>query len=134
MKTRQEAVSYCLTLPDSYEDTPFHDPNWTVIRCARNRKVFAWIFERQGKIWVNVKTDPEWRDFWRNAFEAVIPAYHLNKEHWNSIILDGSVPEKDIRRMIMDSYDLVKPKEKTKNERKKRPADVPDPSDEQERI
>lgn len=114
MKTRQQAVSYCLTFPDSYEDTPFHDPNWTVVRNMQNRKVFAWIFERQGNIWINVKTNPEWRDFWRSAFTSVIPGYHLNKEHWNSIILDGTVPEKDIRRMIADSYDLVKPKKNNK--------------------
>lgn len=112
MKTRQEAVSFCLTLPDTYADAPFHDANWTLVRCRQNGKVFAWIFKRQGNMWINVKTDPEWRDFWRNAFKAVVPAYHLNKEHWNSIILDGSVPDKDVRRMISDSYDLVKPKKK----------------------
>ena len=65
---------------------------------------------------------PEWRDFWREAFEAVIPAYHLNKEHWSSVILNGTVPEKDVRRMIEESYDLVKPdlkKSKAKNKKAK---------------
>lgn len=119
MKTREEAVGFCLTLPDTYEDAPFHDLNWTVVRCRQNRKVFAWIYERQENIWINVKVDPEWRDFWRNAFTAVIPGYHLNKEHWNSIILDGTVPEKDIRRMIADSYDLVRPKIKPSASKRK---------------
>ena len=54
-----------------------------------------------------MKVLPEWRDFWRSAYEAVIPGWHQNKEHWNTIILDGSIPEKDIRRMIKESYDLV---------------------------
>ena len=54
-----------------------------------------------------MKTDPAWRDFWRSTFPSVIPGYHLNKEHWNTIILDGSIPDEDIRRMIAESYDLV---------------------------
>ena len=52
MRTREEAVSYCLKMPDVFEDYPFHDPNWTVIRMKSSRKVFAWIFEREGNIWV----------------------------------------------------------------------------------
>ena len=107
MKTREEAVRYALTFPEVYRDEHFHDPNWTVIRKKKSRKVFLWIFEREGHIWLNVKTDPEWRDFWREVYPSVIPAYHLNKKHWNSIILDGSVPEEKIRQMIGESYDLV---------------------------
>ncbi len=66
MRTRQEAIQYCLSLGGCYEDYPFRDPNWTVI-----------------------------------------PAYHLNKKYWNSIILDGTVPEEDVRRMIQESYRLT---------------------------
>ena len=107
MKTREEAVRYGLTFPEVYRDEPFHDPIWTVIRKKKSRKVFLWIFEREGHIWLNVKADPEWRDFWREVYPSVIPAYHLNKKHWNSIILDGSVPEEKIQQMIGESYDLV---------------------------
>lgn len=108
MRERRDVIDFCLRLWDVYEDYPFHDPNWTVIRHRENRKVFAWIFEREGNIWINVKCDPEWRDFWRNAYKSVVPGYHLNKEHWNSIIMDESVPEGDIQRMIEESYDLTK--------------------------
>lgn len=108
MRERRDVIDFCLRLSDVYEDYPFHDPNWTVIRHRENRKVFAWIFEREGNIWINVKCDPEWRDFWRNAYKSVVPGYHLNKEHWNSIIMDESVPEGDIQRMIEESYDLTK--------------------------
>ena len=107
MTKRQEVIAYCLTYPDVYEDYPFHDSNWCVIRHRKSRRVFAWIFEKEEKIWVNVKCDPQWRDFWREAFPSVIPAYHLNKTHWNSVILDGSIPEKEIKRMIAESYDLT---------------------------
>ena len=107
MKNREELISYCLTFKDTYPDQPFHDPNWTVIRHRGSRKVFAWIFEREGRTWVNVKCSPEWRDFWRQVYPAVIPAYHLNKTHWNSIILDGTIPEEEVKRMIGESYDLT---------------------------
>lgn len=107
MKTREEAVRYGLTFPEVYAEEPFHDPNWTVIRKKKSRKVFLWIFEREGYIWLNVKADLEWRDFWREVYPSVVPAYHLNKKHWNSIILDGSVPEEKIQQMIGESYDLV---------------------------
>ena len=50
-------------------------------------------------MWVNVKVDPQWRDFWRSAYPAVLPGYHQNKEHWNSVRLDGTVPDKEIKRI-----------------------------------
>lgn len=109
---RQEIITLCLKYPNVYEDYPFHDPNWCVMRHKENKKVFAWIFEKDGHIWVNVKCDPEWAAFWRNAFDSVVPAYHLNKTYWNSIILDGNVPDKEIRIMIGNSYDLTVKKRK----------------------
>lgn len=115
MKERREAIDYCLTYNDAYEDYPFEDINWCVIRHKSNKKVFAWIFDKDGYVWINVKCDTEWIDFWRKAFKSVIPAYHLNKTHWNSIILDGTVPDKDIYRMIDESYELTGPKLKGKN-------------------
>ena len=107
MKTRKEALAYGLSFPDTYQDAPFHDDNWQLVRVRGSKKAFLWTYERDGYINLNVKADPEWRDFWRNAFEAVIPGWHQNKEHWNTIILDGSIPDADIKRMIGESYDLV---------------------------
>ena len=107
MQTREEAVSFGLSFKDTYFDTPFRDKNWHLIRVKQNKKAFLWIYELDGCIHLNVKVDPEWRDFWRSAYASVIPGYHQNKEHWNTIILNGTVPEKDIRRMIEESYDIV---------------------------
>lgn len=107
MTDKREVIAYCLTYQDVYEDEPFRDPNWCVVRHRKNNRVFAWIFEKDGHVWVNVKCDPQWRDVWRQTFSSVVPAYHLNKEHWNSIILDQTVPEAEIRRMIGESYDLT---------------------------
>ena len=114
MKTRQEVIEFCLTLEDTYEDYPFHDYNWTVMRHKRNQKMFAAIFGRNEKIWINVKCDPNLTYMWRNTYESVIPAYHMNKCHWNSIILDGSIPADEIKNMICDSYILTKPKRRSK--------------------
>lgn len=116
MKTRKEAIDFCLTLADVYEDYPFHDDNWTLIRHKGTAKTFATIYERQGNIWLNLKCDPMLTAMWRSAYQSVIPAYHMNKYHWNSVILDGTIPDKDIEIMIKDSYHLTytKPKEKKK--------------------
>ncbi|MDD6038879.1 MAG: methylated-DNA--[protein]-cysteine S-methyltransferase [bacterium] len=107
MQTREEALAYGLSFPNTYQHAPFHDPNWQLVRVEGSKKMFLGTYEQNGAIHLNVKVDPQWRDFWRNAYESVIPGYHQNKEHWNTIILDGSIPDEDIRRMIAESYDLV---------------------------
>ena len=107
MTTREEAIAYGLTFPDTYTETPFKDTNWQLIRVKESKKAFLWVYEREGCINLNVKVSPEWRDFWRKAFKSVIAGWHQNKEHWNTIILDGSVPEKDIKTMIAESYTLI---------------------------
>lgn len=107
MKTREEALAYGLSFPDTYQEAPFRDPNWQLVRVKGAKKAFLWTYERDGYINLNVKVDPRWRDVWRLTYEAVIPGWHQNKEHWNTIILDGSIPDVDVRRMIAESYDLV---------------------------
>ena len=107
MKTRQEAISYGLTFENTYLDTPFTDPNWQLIRIKGSRKAFLWIYEKDGVINLNVKVDPQWRDFWRQTYKSVVAGYHQNKEHWNTIILDGNVPDEDVKRMIAESYDII---------------------------
>lgn len=107
MRTRKEVIEFCMSLKQVYEDYPFQDSNWTLMRHETNKKTFAFIFERDGHIWVNIKCDPEWILVWRETYDSVVPAFHMNKKYWNSIILDGSVPDEDIKRMIGESYDLI---------------------------
>lgn len=107
MNTREEALLYGLSFPDTYQEAPFHDPNWQLVRVRSNKKAFLWTYERDGYLNLNVKVDPEWRDYWRGAFASIIPGYHQNKEHWNTIILDGTVPDEAVRQMIAESYAIV---------------------------
>lgn len=107
MTTREEALEFGLSFENTYVEAPFHDPNWQLVRVGENGKAFLWTYERDGYINLNVKVKPEWRDMWRSTYSSVIPGYHQNKEHWNTIILDGSIPDKDIKMMIAESYDLI---------------------------
>lgn len=116
--TRQQLINFCLTFSDAYEDYPFDsitDPGaWTVMRHKINKKSFALVYERNGKLCANLKCDPQEADFLRQAFADVTPAYHMNKVHWNTIVLDGDVPVEEIKRQIGNSYDLIKPKRRNK--------------------
>ncbi|MCQ2449322.1 MAG: MmcQ/YjbR family DNA-binding protein [Clostridia bacterium] len=118
MKTRKEAIAACMDLPFVYEDYPFHDENWTVMRHRENQKTFALIFEHAEKMMINVKAEPQAAELWRQVFPSVIPAYHMNKTHWISIILDGTMPDEEIIRLIGDSYRLTaaRPKKSRKTE------------------
>lgn len=107
MDTRKEALDYGLSFPNTYVEAPFHDQNWQLVRVKGSKKAFLWTYIRDGYVNLNVKTDPEWRDYWRSAFSSVIPGWHQNKEHWNTILLDGTIPDEAVRRMIAESYDLV---------------------------
>ena len=108
--TRRELIETCLTLPGAYEDYPFDniidEKAWTVMRHAANRKGFAHIYERGGKLCINLKCDPLEADFLRKVYADVTPAYHMNKTHWNTITLDGDVPMEELNRMIQQSHHL----------------------------
>ncbi len=114
MISKPEVIEFCLTLNDAYEDYPFRDNNWTIMRHKSNNKMFAAIYEHLGRIWINVKCEPEMVFVWRDLFDSVVPAYHMNKVHWNSIILDGTVPVEEIKAMIGDSFMLTGPRRKRK--------------------
>ena len=119
--TRRELIDLCLSWPGSYEDYPFDGiPNsgaegdsWAVIRHRGNKKSFALVYERGG-LCVNLKCEPMRADFLRGAFPgAVTPAYHMNKEHWNTVRPD-LVSREDLEDMIAHSFDLTRPKARRK--------------------
>jgi len=115
-RTRKKLIAFCLTLPGAYEDYPFDgitDPGaWTVMRHRANKKSFALFFEMDGKLCANLKCDPFEADFLRQVFKGVTPAYHMNKQHWNTVVMGSDVPEGEVFRQIENSYALIKPKER----------------------
>ena len=70
MITRDEAIEACLRFEDSFEDYPFKDPNWTIMRHKSNNKMFAAIYEHCGRIWINIKAEPMTGDFWKKRFSC----------------------------------------------------------------
>lgn len=94
---------YCLSKPGTSEDTPFDENNL----CFKvGGKIFAIIdielFES-----VNLKCDPERAVELREQYSGIVPGYHMNKKHWNTVMFDGSVSDKLILELVDHSYDLI---------------------------
>lgn len=118
---RQEIIDYCLTFPATYEDYPFSKLNGddtAVMRHWANKRSFALIINHHGKLYLNLKCDPLEAGLLRKAFEGVLPGWHMNKEHWNSVMIGTDVPESEIKRQIENSYHLTRPKTEPKNEKR----------------
>ena len=107
------ARTYFLSRPEAVEDFPF-GPDVYVYKILG--KMFATLGTEDGLARINLKCDPEEALALRDIFEAVLPGYHMNKAHWNTVLLDGSIPRGEIERMIDRSYGLVV-KKLTKNTR-----------------
>jgi predicted DNA-binding protein (MmcQ/YjbR family) len=95
---------WCLERPGTTEEFPF-DQHTSVFKVAG--KVFALSNLRGRPLRVSVKCDPELAAQLRISYPAVAPGYHLNKRHWNTITLDGSLDDALVIDMLEDSYDLV---------------------------
>lgn len=101
---RQILINNCLSKTGAYEDYPF-GPEVLVIKVGT--KMFALISERGGKLNISLKCDPFLAETLRKQYAAVTPGYHLNKKHWNTIVVNDSIPDEEITWMIQHSYDLV---------------------------
>jgi predicted DNA-binding protein (MmcQ/YjbR family) len=95
--------AYCLSKKGVTEELPF-GPDALVFKVMG--KMFA-LTDITDFTSINLKADPEKAIELRERYDAVIPGYHMNKKHWNTILLDGSLPEKLIKSWVDDSYDLV---------------------------
>lgn len=94
----------CLTRPGSQETFPF-GPETSVFKVAG--KMFALSHRQDEPPRISLKCEPQLAEQLRAAHPAVTPGYHLNKRHWNTVLIDGSLPEQMICDLIEDSYDLV---------------------------
>jgi predicted DNA-binding protein (MmcQ/YjbR family) len=99
-----ELRDQCLAFPGAEETFPF-GPETSVFKVRG--KIFALSQFAADSLRVSLKCEPQLAEALRAAHAEVIPGYHLNKRHWNTVIIGGSLPEKAIRDMIEDSYDLV---------------------------
>ena len=96
--------AWCLKQNGASEDFPF-TPEHSVFKVAG--KMFALSALDRTPLEVNLKCEPELAVNLRNSYPAIRPGYHMNKRHWNTITLDGSLSDEFIRDLVEDSYDLV---------------------------
>ena len=102
--TFNDIYEYALSLPGATEDFPFGEDT-LVFKVSG--KMFGLVGLDQIPPRVNLKCDPERALELRERYDAIIPGYHMNKRHWNTVIFDGSLPEGLEREMIAESYRLV---------------------------
>lgn len=101
---------YCLSKPGVEETLPF-GPDTLVFKV--NGKMFLLTGLDEEQLSFNVKCDPDKAIELREEYDCVKPGYHMNKKHWNTIVVDGSVSSKQLKEWIDDSYELVMGKKKT---------------------
>ena len=100
----EELHRICLSFPGTVEERPF-GPETTTFKVAG--KIFALSGLEREPLRVSLKCEPELAEQLRASHPAIVPGYHLNKRHWNTVTLDGSLPDALVRDLVEDSYDLV---------------------------
>ena len=100
----EDIRKYCLSLSGTEEDYPFGEDT-LVFKVAG--KMFTLASLDSIPLQINLKCDPETAIELREMYEAVIPGYHMNKKHWNTVILDGTIKVKELKEWIKNSYNLV---------------------------
>lgn len=99
-----DIIEYCLSRKSVEETTPF-GPEVLVYKVVG--KMFALASPDEVPARVNLKCDPERAVELRDEYDAIIPGFHMNKRHWNTVVLDGSVPNVLLRELVDHSYTLV---------------------------
>jgi predicted DNA-binding protein (MmcQ/YjbR family) len=95
---------HCLSFPGAVETFPF-SPGTSVFKVEG--KMFALSRLTARPLTVSLKCEPALAEQLREAHPEVVPGYHLNKRHWNTVSVDGALPDRMIRDLVEDSYDLV---------------------------
>ncbi len=111
MLDRKAIREYCLSMTGAYEEFPF-GPQAAVYKVKA--KMFALIPVDENPQTISLKCDPVEAAILRQNYEAVIPGYHLNKKHWNTVTINADVEDESVLEMIEDSYILVRQKLKKK--------------------
>ena len=95
---------YILSMPNAKLDYPFGED---VAVYKVGDKMFALIAEGKEPVNLSLKADPELSKLLREKYETIMPGYHLNKKHWNTLILSGQLPWEEVQALILHSYNLV---------------------------
>ena len=103
----EDIRNYALSKEDVTEGFPFGE---SALVFKTRGKMFLLLSLEAQPLSLNAKCDPEKAVLLREAFPAVLPGYHMNKKHWNTVLIDGSLPDSQIRDMIDHSFDLVRKK------------------------
>ncbi|MCT4597930.1 MAG: MmcQ/YjbR family DNA-binding protein [Vallitalea sp.] len=104
MLKRNEVRDYILNKPGAYEDFPFGEDVAVFKVC---NKMFALFNKDIDNFSINLKSDPDEALYLRETFDSIIPGYHMNKKHWNTIIIEGTITDNMIFELIDKSYKLV---------------------------
>lgn len=109
--THKELEEHLLSLPDAWLDYPFGD-DAAVYKIGQKEdgggKMFAIVGEKSDPLRVSLKCDPQLAVTLREKYESIVPGYHLNKKHWNTVICTGQLSKDEIFDLVRLSYDLVK--------------------------
>ena len=108
---KKQLIKRCLIDEDAIETYPFADDkyeNTPILRHKSNNKWFGVVFEQDGKLFINLKAEPETIFILKDQYpESILPAWHMNKTHWNTVYLDSDVPREEIERMTLASFELT---------------------------
>lgn len=104
MISHKEIEEYLLSMPNARLDYPFGEE---VAVYKVGDKMFALVAEKSDPVRLSLKCDPQLAETLRERYESVMPGYHLNKKHWNTILLTGQLEEKEVYDLVRHSYDLV---------------------------
>lgn len=108
---REEIIKY---IKEKYEVNPEYlwedTPDAAIFRHKDNNKWFGLIMNVKGEEYLNVKTEPTYSELLRNSYDYIIPAYHMNKQHWNTIIINKKIDKELLYELIDQSYELTKSK------------------------
>lgn len=105
MITHKEVEEYLLSMPNSRLDYPFGEG--VAVYKTKDDKMFALVSEKATPVQISLKCDPLLAQTLRERYESVMPGYHLNKKHWNTIILSGQLEWSEVQDLIRHSYNLV---------------------------
>lgn len=102
--THKQVEKYLLSMPGAKLDYPFGEE--TAVYKVDD-KMFALVAEKSDPLRISLKCDPLLAKTLRERYESVMPGYHLNKKHWNTIVLSGQLDEQEVKDLIVHSYQLV---------------------------